>query len=444
MKRKYELISMLVMVFILTGCQLNVTTEVVDPHIYVATDGDDKNPGTIEEPLLSLEAAAEKATAGTIVNIREGTYYEPLIIQHSGTETEPVQFQAYQDEEVHISGAQLEDGPDDIALIEVDGYSYITIDGLAIADLTTENAEKTVMGILITGDSQHIQLSNNTIEDISTYAIEGNAHGIAVYGNEAIGNIDIHQNTLTNLKLGLSEALVVNGDVSQFTITENHVYETDNIGIDVIGYEGVATNSSQDYARDGVISGNEVHHNSSFENPSYAKDYSAAGIYVDGGSRILIEDNIVYQNDIGIEATSEHKDKFADEIDILNNEVYENSYTGISIGGYDSQRGGTSNTLISGNTLIDNDTEGLEGAQLLFQYHTYSNRIEHNKMTASSTGLFISNEYQENEDTHFSQNYYYQEDQTRPRWLWRNEDAHSLKDFQMLTDSDAESVYTRF
>lgn len=43
-------------------------------QIFVAPDGDDGNPGTIEEPLASLQKAQELADAGDTVYIRGGTY----------------------------------------------------------------------------------------------------------------------------------------------------------------------------------------------------------------------------------------------------------------------------------------------------------------------------------------------------------------------------------
>ncbi|MEC6748068.1 hypothetical protein VXN63_05895 [Marinilactibacillus sp. XAAS-LB27] len=408
-------------------------------ELFVATDGSDENPGTIGEPLRTLEAAADQAVPGTTVSIRGGIYFESLIVQHDGTASDPIVFQAYSDEKVHLSGEQFEDTPDDRALVEIDGYDHISIKGLTLKNLSTGLPDKTVIGMLVTGHSQYIELTNNWIENIGTTALEGNAHGIAVYGNVPIQEITIHKNTLTNLKLGLSEALVVNGNVSDFSIKENHIYETDNIAIDAIGYEGVADNGNEDYARNGVISENTVHNNSSYHNPSYENDYSAGGIYIDGGQDITIENNTVYQNDIGIEATSEHKDRSANQIKILNNNVYENTYAGISIGGYDADRGGTTHSLISGNTLTDNDTIGLEGGQILFQYYSDSNIIESNDLTASPSGLFISHEYTGNTDTIFEDNHYRLGHNTRPRWLWNNREVYSLEDFQKLTNSQNES-----
>ncbi|MEN0641896.1 right-handed parallel beta-helix repeat-containing protein [Alkalicoccobacillus gibsonii] len=433
MKRTCTLFILLAGLLV-AGCQeQQFATSEEGPQLYVATDGDDSNAGTIEEPLLTLEEAADRATAGTTVTIREGIYYEPLIVQHSGTKDQPIRFEAYEEEEVHLSGEQLEDGLDDVAMIEISGKGYITIDGLEVEHVTTEHEDKTVIGVLVSGPSEYVELTNLFIHDIATYKKDGNAHGIAVYGEESISDIDITNNTLTDLKLGWSEALVVNGDVSDFLIADNHVHHTNNIGIDVIGYEGIAADPDRDFARNGIIRGNDVHHNSSYDNPSYGKEYSAGGIYVDGGSDILIEENTVYQNDIGIEATSEHKDKFATNINILNNDVYENVITGISIGGYDSERGGTTDSVIAGNTLSGNDTKDLEGAQLLVQYYAYSNRVEQNKLTASQTGLLVTNDNKENDDIHFSENDYVYDDDTKPRWIWRGEEVTSLEAFQEVT-----------
>lgn len=142
----------------------------------------------------------------------------------------------------------------------------------------------------------------------------------------------------------------------------------------MIGYESTA--NQNDYARNGIVENNIVYNNSSYGNPAYGNDYSAGGIYVDGGRDISIRNNKVHHNDIGIEATSERKGKYAKEIRITNNEVYNNSFTGISIGGYDEKRGGTMNSTISQNIIYHNDTKGLGGGQLLFQYETKENKIE--------------------------------------------------------------------
>ncbi|ENQ3113168.1 hypothetical protein ACEOWI_004508 [Bacillus cereus] len=81
-----------------------------------------------------------------------------------------------------------------------------------------------------------------------------------------------------------------------------------NIGIVLIGHEGVSPVATLDQARNGIVRNNIVHHNSSFTNTSY-NEYSAYGIYVDGGKEIIIEQNQSYENDLGIEVASEHAGK---------------------------------------------------------------------------------------------------------------------------------------
>ena len=178
-------------------------------------------------------------------------------------------------------------------------------------------------------------------------------------------------------------------NVDGFKIVGNTIRDNNNIGIDVIGYEG--TSKQNDYARNGVIENNTVSHNSSYGNPAYGDEYSAGGIYVDGAEHVDIKNNTVYNNDLGIEATSEHKGKYARDIRITDNKVYGNAYTGISIGGYDTKRGGTINSVIAHNIMYRNDTKDLDGSCCCStaQKGTRSKNI----MTASGSRIFIANDY---------------------------------------------------
>src|SRR5689334_1871443 len=117
----------------------------------------------------------------------------------------------------------------------------------------------------------------------------------------------IDGNEVHHLKTGSSESLVVNGNVTNFRITHNVVHDNNNIGFDVIGFERTAPDPAVDQARDGVVSGNLVYNITSRGNPAYRNDESSDGIYVDGGTRILIEQNVIHDVDFGIELASEHK-----------------------------------------------------------------------------------------------------------------------------------------
>lgn len=420
---------------------LNNNEDKQDQAIYVAINGNDDNVGTKSKPFRTLKKAASEANAGTTVLIRKGNYHEKLVVKHSGTKSKPITFKAYNKEKVVLSGKDLKDVEEDVALVVINNKNYVTISGLTIQDLSTDLAGETVMGIYVTGSSSHITLENNHVQRIETHADDGNGHGIAIYGTGTMKDINISNNTLEDLKLGASESLVLNGNIDVFKVENNIVRRSDNIGIDLIGYEGISNDKKVDFVRNGIIKNNIVYEISSYGNPAYGKDYAAGGIYVDGGKNITIEKNTVYKSDIGIEATSEHAKKYADSIKIINNIIYENFYTGISIGGYDENRGGTINSTISQNILYRNDTKGLDGGQLLLQYDTKNNVIERNVLTAGPSRIFISNYFTANQKNKLQKNVFHKEKGETGIWIWKEKEYTSFPKFQKASKSDEKSSY---
>ncbi len=81
--------------------------------------------------------------------------------------------------------------------------------------------------------------------------------------------------------------------------------------------------------------------------------------------------------------TSEHAGRYAEDVIVRQNDVRQNVYTGIAIGGYDTKRGGTKRVRIEQNQLIGNDTKGLEGGQLLVQHDVHDNKIIGNTFDGS-------------------------------------------------------------
>ncbi|AHN20431.1 right-handed parallel beta-helix repeat-containing protein [Lysinibacillus varians] len=420
---------------------LNNNENKQDQVIYVATNGHDDNVGTKSKPFRTLKKAALEASAGTTVLIRKGYYHEKLVVKHSGTKSKPITFKAYNKEKVVLSGKDLKDVEEDVALVVINNKNYVTISGLTIQDLSTDLAGETIMGIYVTGSSSHITLDNNHVQRIETHADDGNGHGIAIYGTGTMKDINISNNTLEDLKLGASESLVLNGNIDVFKVENNIVRRSDNIGIDLIGYEGISNDKKEDFVRNGIVKNNIVYEISSYGNPAYGEDYAAGGIYVDGGKNITIEKNTVYKSDIGIEATSEHAKKYADNIKIINNIIYENFYTGISIGGYDENRGGTINSTISKNILYRNDTKGLDGGQLLLQYDTKNNVIERNVLTAGPSRIFISNYFTANQKNKLQKNVFHKEKGETGIWIWKEKEYTSFPKFQKASKSDEKSSY---
>ena len=183
--------------------------------------------------------------------------------------------------------------------------------------------------------------------------------------------------------------MVLNGNVEFFTVSNNIVHDNDNIGIDFIGYEGENPNVAVDRARDGTVVGNLVYNINSYGNPAYGNERSAGGIYVDGGTRIVIERNIVHHSNLGVELASEHAGKNTSYITLRNNFFYNNTQAGIAIGGYDKRRGSTENCAIVNNTLYNNFTQGDWGAELYIQFDTRNNIIKNNIVHANNFRRFI-------------------------------------------------------
>lgn len=425
----------------------NVGQAVQPNEIYVSQVGNDKNEGSKSKPLKTIQHAVNLAKPGTTVFIRGGNYNEQIVLKNSGQKDAPIVIKAYPNEKVTIDGKGVNVSWDYQGLISIHDKSYVTIDGLEIKNYTTRQQDLLPIGISVSGSGKGIHILHNHIHHIETQHHEGNAHGIAVYGTkapEAIEDIVISGNTLEDMKLGVSEALVLNGNVSNFKVTNNIVRRNNNIGIDAIGFEGVSPNEAYDQARNGIISGNTVYQISSFGNPAYGNEYSAGGIYVDGGKRIIIENNKVFQSDIGIEAASEHSGKSTSEITIQNNWIYENRSAGIAIGGYDAERGNTINSIITDNILYKNDTKFQDAGQLLIQYNTKDNRIENNIMVAGDSNLLISNPFKKNDGNKINHNVYYlDKGEKETRWIWETEEITGFTNYKLRSLQDRNSVFKK-
>jgi len=94
---------------------------------YVAPNGDDSNPGTIDRPWRTVQKAAQMLQPGDTVYIRGGRYQEYIVPARSGTEGSYITFGAYPEEEVVL---ELSSGSD--AVINPRGREYIIFEGLTI------------------------------------------------------------------------------------------------------------------------------------------------------------------------------------------------------------------------------------------------------------------------------------------------------------------------
>jgi Protein of unknown function (DUF1565) len=265
---------------------------------YVSTSGSDSNSGTQAAPWRTIQHAATSVHAGDTVNIRAGVYNEAVTPTVSGTATAgSVTFQSYPGETAIIDGTGLSVANGQSGLFNISGLSYITVSGLEIRNFTSNSDADVPIGIYVTGADNYIQLLSNHVHNITTTApanannCASDALGIAVYGSEApasIDNLTLTGNEVDHNQTGCSETVTLNGNVENFTVTGNLIHDNNNIGIDAIGFEGTSPQSAYDQARNGLISGNTVYNITSYGNPDYGNVYAADGIYVDGGTNIII------------------------------------------------------------------------------------------------------------------------------------------------------------
>ncbi len=458
---------------------------------YVSTKGSDSNPGTLAEPWLTIQHAANTVTAGATVYVLGGVYNESVKFPNSGTAAAPIAFESYPGQTAVIDGTGLSASGIQ-GLINIIDQSYIAISGFEIRNYTTSSSNATPSGVWITGYGTGVKILNNRVHDITTMSeANGNAFGISVYGTSQIPitQLAISGNEVYQLKTGESESVNVDGNVTHFKITNNLVHDNDNIGIDAIGYEGVGP-VGYDQAMYGEISGNTIYNISGIANAGEGDEYDADGLYCDGCAYVTFERNVIFQVDYGIETTAENQvclengtewsggnpgsgtaargkhpcyGRFAT---VRNNLFYKANSCGNSIGGYAyaTRRGGGSNgggssyhDVFVNNTLYDNGTqpgnssEGTPSGEFQIQHQVgklQGNIYENNLLYAGSPNIWI-NSYVACDASHpcppatLNWNLYYSVAgyQEGTSISWGNVSSYtSFANWQSTSGEDAESV----
>lgn len=416
---------------------------------YVAPTGADSNDGSLTAPWRTLQHAVDLADAGTVVCVREGVYNELVTLTRSGSAAAgPIVLQAVPGEAAVIDGAGLPIPDGQYGLLTLIDVSHVTVRGLELRNYVTASTAKVPIGLYLTGAGSHIRLLGNHIHDIRNTGngCAANAFGLKVDGTrapESINQLVIAGNEIDHLVLGCSESFSLDGNVEHWIISDNLVHDTNNIGIGAIGFEGVAPDPAWDQARDGVISGNTVYNISSYGNPAYGNEYAADGIYVDGGTRILIERNRVHHVDIGIEVASEHAGRTSSQVIVRNNLVYFGNSAGISIGGYAAGVGGSSQVTILGNTLFHNDRQDTGSGEFQIQFHASDNLFANNLVHAGAAGVLVSAWTGDTPSpAALDHNLYYSDaGAAGSYWIWGGVEYDSLAGYRAGAGQDAHSPF---
>jgi hypothetical protein len=338
-----------------------------------------------------------------------GVYKEALDISVGGTEGKKITIRNYLGGEVTLSGKSFMGYGQ---ILKIENKNHVTISGLQFKDYQ-KNGSK---GILVI-DSSDILILGNLFSNIdySPKALgkkpkkHQNSQPIIVFGRDvdkSSKNIKIIGNVIYHCEVGWSECIAVNGNVDGFMISNNHLYNNTNIPIVAIGHEGECPEPSLDQARNGVIDHNLVHDNLG----AYTE---FGGIYVDGGKSIIIENNVSYRNNFGIEVGCENNgkapnDPSASDIIIRNNLVYDNTHTGIALGGYDYPKGSgkVKNVIIANNTCYNNDTHTTYNGELL-AFYVENSVVQNNIFYATNANKVVLVTGKPNPSLLFDYNTYY-------------------------------------
>jgi hypothetical protein len=104
--------------------------EITGNTYYVANNGDDSNPGTLDLPWRTIQKAADEMQAGDGVYIRGGIYYENIRTENNGTVDNYILFAAYHGEIPIIDGSKATDSNNGFII----NNSYIKLHGLKVCN----------------------------------------------------------------------------------------------------------------------------------------------------------------------------------------------------------------------------------------------------------------------------------------------------------------------
>lgn len=436
--------------------------------VYVAPGGSDSADGSRAHPFAGIQHAVAALGGGGTVVLRGGRYAQRVSL----VGVHDVAVVAQPGEHPVLDGSSLKVPTGRSAMITIADSTDITVRGLDVTGYRTNDIAGMPIGIYVHGGDTGIHIVGNHVHDLGNHngtqgSMDMNAHGIAVYGDNAarpVHDLAIESNEVDHLTLGASESVVVNGNVDGWRIAGNRIHDNNNIGIDAIGYEPTITGKDRytdvNRARNGYIGFNDVERINSQGNPAYYSDGSycncADGVYVDGGTKIVIERNVAVSNDIGIEVAAENPKGSADHVTVRDNRVTGSWYVGITTGGYcdgEDDCGGVGtgrsfDNVFTGNRLSDNNTDQDGSPEFLVQYHESDNVITGNTICAAGDGGLALGTVPRSDSGRgdvVDHNHYSVADTsaTATQWGWAGTTYTGWSTYRRATGLDAHSTLTR-
>jgi parallel beta-helix repeat protein len=248
----------LFLTFLLTNVSVNAAT------YYVATTGNDANPGSLQQPFRTISHAVGVLVAGDTLLVRGGTYSESVTVWGlNGTATAPIYISSYPGETAVIDGAG--GGPGDSA-VTIGESSHVRFDSFEVLNGFHGILVYDANNVKVRWNEVHSSLRHGILVTAADSSPAGTSHHVLVHEN------DVHHNVLENQNRTLTGGWgqgITGRDSTDVVISGNYVHE--NFG------EGIGYMSSDT----GEIRGNTVHDN-----------YSA-NIYLDNAQFTSVDGNFV-------------------------------------------------------------------------------------------------------------------------------------------------------
>jgi len=304
-------------------------------YLYVSTTGNDANDGSIDNPFLTINKAAEVAIAGDVVVVKSGTYMPTSKITpaNSGTSTNPIVYFSEVKNEAIIDGSNSTNGTssDRRGLFDINGKSWIVVDGLKVinskfwgifasgsSNITTKNCKTYNTGAsgICMATSSNISVLYNNVEKACILDVAGVGVGECISLPSVVG-FEIAYNTVSNRMISVKsnggEGIDVKNACSNGSIHHNTVYDLERVGIYVDAYQKNISNID--------VYANKVHN-------------TGGGITIaseEGGiaSNIKVHDNLVYDiGAVGIRLAGYLNNGPVQNVDIYQNTIYHCGFTG--------------------------------------------------------------------------------------------------------------------
>lgn len=244
------------------GCLLLISSNAQALQFYVSPTGNDAGTGTAGDPWQTLQHAANQVAAGDTVNVAGGTYVG-FQLTASGTQFDPIVFQAAAGVTINQANASTDDG------INLEQVSHVTLDGFSVTGVPRA-------GIRVVGidgsHSQGVVLRNNIADQNGRWGIlTGYTDDILIEHNQTSRSGDEH-------------GIYVSNSGDRPIIRRNLVWGNNASGIQI--------NADGTLPGDGIVTGALVENNTIFDNGTGG----GSALNFDGLQDSRIQNNLLYDN----------------------------------------------------------------------------------------------------------------------------------------------------